>query len=154
MPLIVKWPSVVKTGSESNQLVISNDFFPTFTAIAGLEDGAAKHDGKNFLSNLKDPSSPSEPRSLFWHYPHYHKNSLGPQGAMRKGNYKLIEWFEKSSKGEPGAFELYNLASDPKESRNLATSHPKLLKEMKGQLIKWRSSVGAQVMPKNPKHMP
>ena len=75
-------------------------------------------------------------------------HSTGPQGAIRCGRYKLIEWFEKSAYGEAGAFELYNLVDDPGKQKDLALTHPEVTSELRQQLQKWRKQVGAQMMTK------
>ena len=49
---------------------------------------------------------------------------------MRKGRYKLVEWYEKSVFGEDEAFEVYDLVDDPAEQKNLASSKPALVKSM------------------------
>ena len=69
-------------------------------------------------------------------------------GAIRKGRYKLIEWFEKSAYGEDGAYELYDLMSDPGESRDLSASMKDKTAELKTELEAWRDQVGAQMMPR------
>jgi uncharacterized sulfatase len=148
MPFIVKWPGVVPAGSTTDELVISNDFFPTFAAIAGADDSTRDIDGINLLPVLKDPERALDRTALYWHYPHYHGNSLGPQGSIRKGRFKLVEWFERSMLDEAGAFELYDLVEDPKEETNCARSRPALAAALRQELQQWRIQVGAQRMMK------
>lgn len=69
---------------------------------------------------------------------------------MRKGRYKLVEWYEKSVFGEDEAFEVYDLVDDPAEQKNLASSKPALVKSMVAEFKKWRKDVGAQEMTKKP----
>ena len=57
---------------------------------------------------------------------------------MRKGRYKLVEWYEKSVFGEDEAFEVYDLVDDPAEQKNLASSKPALVKSMVAEFKKWR----------------
>jgi arylsulfatase A len=85
--------------------------------------------------------------NLFWHYPHYHGGSgMLPGGAIRSGNWKLIEWYEKSLLGEAeSAFELYDLESDIGETRDLSDSLKTRTAEMARALQKWRIEVGAQM---------
>ncbi|WP_018971037.1 sulfatase [Rubritalea marina] len=148
MPFIAKWPSVIPAGSESPELVISNDFFPTFTDIAGKSAARENLDGMSILPILKDPKQSLGRNALYWHFPHYHGLSLGPQGAIRVGKYKLIEWYEKSAFNRPGAFELYDLSKDPGETNNLSKSMPELTARLKKQLDDWKTNVGAQPMRK------
>ncbi len=148
MPLIVRWPGIVAAGSVCEEIVISNDFFPTFCELAGGGNvvSQAKVDGCSLLPLLREPASSLARDSVCWHYPHYHGRGLGPQGAIRRGRYKLIEWFEKSVMGEAGAFELYDLEKDPGEQNNLAISMPDLSGELARSLQQWRIEVGAQMM--------
>ena len=151
MPLIIKWPNIVQAGSISNELVISNDFFPTFADLFNLEAMYSSEDGISLLPLFHDPDTELKRKALYWHYPHYHGNGIGPQGAIRKGNYKLIEWFEKSYFNEPGMYELYDLENDPAERYNLSNTLPEVTKELSSDLIEWRKKVGAQSMTINSK---
>lgn len=151
MPLIVKWPGVTKAGTVCDEIVISNDFFPTFNDIAGVSSGAKDIDGVSMLKLLQDSNAHLTRDTVYWHYPHYHGNGLGPQGAVRRGRYKLIEWFEKLAYNEDGAIELYDLIDDPGEQKNLAKSMPIVATELRNALHLWRKQVGAQMMSK-PKH--
>jgi len=155
VPLIVRWPGVVKPAGVCNVPVISNDFFPTLLEAAGLKvtDAEVKADSESIIPLLKQTGR-FKPRALYWHYPHYHHQGVGPSGAIRQGEYKLIEWFEKSVDGvdTPGALELYNLKNDINEQHNLAEKMPEKTAELYGKLKQWRKSVGAQEMVRNPKY--
>lgn len=85
------------------------------------------------------------PPTQYWHYPHYHRGSgMKPASAIRKGDYKLIEWHEELLKGE-NAWELYNLADDMGESLNLAGDLPGKAEELRADLHRWREEVKAQM---------
>ena len=148
MPLIVRWPGVSEPGSLCDELVISNDFFPTFNEIGGAAP-TVEVDGVSIQNLLRERGAKLERKSLFWHFPHYHGSGLGPQGAIRNGQFKLIEWFEKSAYEKPNAFELYDLSNDPGETRNLADEKPELISKLSSQLQQWRIDVGAQIMVKS-----
>ena len=81
--------------------------------------------------------------ALFWNYPHYHNGP--PSAVIRKGNYKLIEWYDKSLTNQSDAFELFDLKNDLGETKNLANQYPEKVSELKQQLSEWRKSVNAQV---------
>jgi arylsulfatase A-like enzyme len=107
-PLIVAWPGVAKAGSLCDVPTISTDFYPTFLNLAGLPARPAQHlDGVSITPLLKGETLPQRP--LFWHYPHYSNQGGPPGGAIRLGDYKLIEHFEDRR------VELYNLKDDPGE---------------------------------------
>jgi arylsulfatase A-like enzyme len=95
-------------------------------------------DGVSMLPLLKGGQIEREP--LFWHYPHYGNQGGAPCGAIREGDWKLIEWYEDSS------LELYNLKDDIGESKNLVQANPSKADALKGKLVAWRKEVNA-VMP-------
>jgi len=92
---------------------------------------------------------PLAARSLFWHYPHYNEHpSSVPSSVIRKGPWKLIETFD------PEGIELYNLANDLSETKNLATTETAKTAELCRELDAWRVAVGAERMLPNPDHDP
>lgn len=148
MPLIIKWPGVVEPMSLSDELVISNDFFATFSDLAKVDPKEYKTDGLSIVPILENANAKLNRNTLYWHYPHYHGNGLGPQGVIRDGDYKLIEWFDKSIDDEVGAFELYDLKNDPGEENNLVETLPNIASNLYGKMKTWRKEVGAQEMKK------
>ncbi|UCF44345.1 MAG: sulfatase [Planctomycetota bacterium] len=150
MPLIIRWPQVVRPASICEEVVISNDFFPTFAELAAVTRMPAHLDGISLAPLLKNHKAGLNRDALYWHFPHYHGQGLAPSGAIRRGKYKLIEWFEKSIYGEKGALELYDLDNDPAERNNLAASMPDLAADLYRRLRTWRKQIGAQLMTPNP----
>ncbi len=150
MPLIISWNNNIKPGSVNNDLVISNDFYPTFCETAGIDDLPKNIDGVSLVPLFEDPGSKLEREAIFWHFPHYHHLGICPQGAVRKGRYKLIENFEESLYNEPGGWELFDLENDPRETTNLVDSLPDVTEQLRSTLQIWRRNVGAQMMTKNP----
>lgn len=145
-PFFVKWPGVVEAGTVSDVPVIGMDFYPTILEMAGLPLKPDEHrDGVSLLPVLKQTGA-LEKRSLFWHYPHYHRTL--PYGAVRNGDWKLIEFFED------GSLELYNLKDDPAETTNLAAKHPNQAQRLLEEMRDWRKIVDAQMMKKNPAYDP
>ncbi len=137
VPLIVRAPSLTKRGSTTNAPVFSTDFYPTLLELAGLPAQPEQHrDGVSIVPLLR--GQVAAPRdAFFWHYPHYHDSGWTPGGAMREGDWKLIEFFEE------GTAELYNLATDLSERANLAATEPVRLKTMRARLAAWRAETGA-----------
>ena len=116
---------------------MSTDFYPTLLELAGLELKPKQHlDGVSFLPLLKGESV-ARRNPLFWHYPHYSNQGGSPHGAIRDGDWKLIEWYED------GSLELYNLAKDVSEQTNLAAQQPSKANDLHEKLIAWRKEVGA-----------
>jgi arylsulfatase A len=144
-PMMVRWPGVTRAGTVNHTPVSSVDFYPTILEMAGaniLTGG----DGASFVPLLRGRSLRREP--LFWHYPHYSNQGGPPAGAVRSGDYKLIEFYED------GRLELYNLARDIGESEDLSKSEPKRAAELHAALKKWRQSVDAAMPTENPKYDP
>jgi len=137
-PLIVRWPSVVKAGSVCVTPVITNDFYPTLLEACGLSTTLEQHvDGASIAPLFKGGRLPNRP--LFWHYPHYSNQGGGPAGAVRLGDWKLIEFYEDQRA------ELYNLRADVGENRDLAANRPDKVRELRAQLANWRQAVGAKM---------
>jgi arylsulfatase A len=153
VPFCVRWPGVIEPGSKSSIPVISDDFFPTILEIVGIKPGMEGRDGKSMVSILKGDNS-LERDALYWHYPHYHHLGFKPSGAIRVGDYKLIEWFEESIWGLPNQISLYNISDDISESKDLSYEMPELAAKMREQLHRWRRSVNAQEMTRNPFYDP
>jgi arylsulfatase A-like enzyme len=146
-PLVARWPGAIPAGTTCDVPVIGTDFYPTILDLAGLDLRAEQHqDGVSIAPVLKDPKATIPRDNLYWHYPHYHRTK--PYGAVRHGDWKLIEFFED------GNVELFNLKSDPWEKNDLAKEHPERAAELLGKLTAWRKSVGAQMPTPNPNYDP
>ncbi len=146
-PLVVKWPGKTDPGSECGEPVIGTDFYPTILEIAGLPARPDEHvDGISLVPLLTGNQSELDRETLYWHYPHYHRTK--PYGAIRDGDFKLIEFFED------GRIELFNLAGDPNETQDLVDSDPETASRLLEKLRTWRQSVGAQMMTENPSYDP
>ncbi len=139
VPLMVHLPNGKRAGQTENVPVISMDFFPTILELAGLGSRPEWHPDGLSLASLLQKGEPLEERALYWHYPHYHGTTWAPGGAIRLGPYKLIEHFEE------GKLELYDLANDLSEKKDLSDSKPKLKANLKQMLEGWRSRLGAQL---------
>lgn len=145
-PMIVMWPDRVRPGTTNDTAVISNDFLPTLASVAGISDHPEGIDGLDISGLFADPSSQLDRDTLYFHFPHYHSQGLGPQGAIRAGDLKLIEYYERSLLGQADAYELYDLKADPAERQNLAAERPGQVKKLAAELAAWKRSVGAQEM--------
>jgi uncharacterized sulfatase len=143
-PLIVKWKDKVLPGTVSESLISSIDFLPTFLEMAEGNATPENIDGKSFVPSLLDPQI-KEYRDLFWHYPHYHGSGMVPAGAVRSGNYKLIEWYEPKLLKHKKSVELFDLKNDQGETTDLSESNPAKATELKELLDNWRIKVDAQM---------
>lgn len=147
-PMMVRWPGVTKPGSVCATPVSSVDFFPTILEIAGVKEPVKSPvDGRSLVPLLRRAGSLGR-NALYWHYPHYSNQGGVPSGAVRAGDYKLIEFFED------GRVELYNLANDERESRDLAPHDPERTARLHQMLRAWRESVNASMPALNPNYDP
>jgi arylsulfatase A-like enzyme len=146
VPAIFNWPGRINPGSVSNEYFSSIDYLPTLCEVAGIKDRPGMVDGVSILDALTGKGKLDQERPIFWHYPHF-SNQLGrPAGAVRKGDYKLVENFET---GEIG---LYNLKDDISESRDLSGTMKSKTEELLKLLKEWRLSVKAQMPLPNPEY--
>jgi arylsulfatase A-like enzyme len=144
-PMIIRAPGIAKPGSVCSEPVVSTDFYPTMLELAGLPPKPGQHaDGISLVPLLKCQSVAR--RSLFWHYPHYGNQGGAPGGAIRDGDWKLIEWYED------GELELFNLKQDVGETNNVAKQWPERVRQLHSKLRAWRESVGARMPSTNPKY--
>ncbi len=158
-PMIVKWPGVTTAGSACDEPVIGVDFYPTLMEMTGAASPENQFfDGVSLVPLLHDPTASLDRAAIFWHFPCYLQGSgdphggpfrTTPAGAVRMGDWKLIEWFET------GRLELYNLRDDIGESRNLAETRPDKLKELHDVMLQWRKEVDAPIpTTPNPRYDP
>eukprot|EP01047_Picozoa_sp_COSAG01_P000921 COSAG01_NODE_18_length_39884_cov_245.648184_29_plen_498_part_00 len=148
VPLIVKYPPVVKANSVCAEPTISHDFYPTFVELAG---GALPKnqtiDGLSLLPLLEQPQAKLARQSLHWHYPHYHHGR--PASSIRERDWKLIEFLDGT-----GEVEVYHLADDIGETRNLVAEKPGRAADLKKKLQRWRTDVSARMPISNPNYNP
>lgn len=160
VPLIVRWPGVVRPDSVSSTPMHTVDFYPTFMEIAkGMPIAGHKLDGRSLVPVLRGANVPDE-RSLFWHLPTYNiRFGRTPCAIVRRGSWKLVHWFGDyldTSSFTPddipygrliaGArVELFDLNEDEGELRNLAAEMPGKVAELKKELESWWRETNAQL---------
>jgi len=142
VPMIVRWPNSVSAAAVCDQPTMNVDFYPTLLEAARIAtDPSQMLDGVSTLATWKQPKEVSGRNAMYWHYPLDRPHFLGGKsaGAIRDGNWKLIENFDT------GRAELYSLADDRSEQRDLAAEHPARVSDLKAKLAAWRHEVGARV---------
>lgn len=130
IPLLIVAPGVTPPNSSTNQLSESVDIFPTLVDLAGLPapKGPQPIDGRSLLPVLKNPDA--RVRDHAYHV--FPKARLGR--AIRTERFRLVEWKQPGTPDHTAEFELYDYEVDPLETKNLATRHPEIIKEMKAIL--------------------
>ena len=144
VPFIVRWPGVIPKNVTTDVPAINVDLFPTLIELAGASAPDQPVDGVSLVSLLKSPDTTLDRKGLYWHFPGYLQGNgidTKPQGVIRIGDYKLMEFFEDDH------IELYNVKDDLSEEKNLAHTLPDKAKEMLKVLRTWQSDIHAP-MPK------
>jgi len=168
VPLLVRWPAVVKRASETSALTTTVDWYPTLLDITAVREDEAggdesrrlprdagngeggnadELDGSSLLPLLEGERVAAQ-RALHFHYPHYiagYRRDRAveswwntPGAAIVEGSSKLIERFD-------GDDELYDLATDPGESRNLATGRGDDVRRLRRELDGWLAAQEAHL---------
>lgn len=166
VPTCAAWPTVIKPGCRSGAALTSVDFMPTFAELAGASLPTNQPvDGRSFVKILQGHTA-LQNRAIFWHYPLYLSGSgynqvlpvystdkmnwrAVPSSVIRKGDYKLIHYYEYDS------YKLFNLREDLSEKYDIARKMPGKAKRLHAELMTWVKDTMAPVptIP-NPKFAP
>ncbi|MFD2967253.1 arylsulfatase [Sphingobacterium bambusae] len=125
VPLIVRWPQVVKPGKTTQHVAAFWDLFPTFAEVASASPSLPT-DGLSFLPTLADSPQQQKHPYLYWEF-----HEQGGKQALRYGKWKGIRL--QAATKQPKALELYDLDTDPQEQNNLAADNAIVV----AQIEKW-----------------
>ena len=142
VPLILRWVGKVPPNTVCQVPTPNVDFYPTFLDAIGIKTAPKQPlDGMSILPLLVDPDAHLERETLYWHYPLDKPHFLGGRssGAIRRGDWKLIEFYDT------GEVELYNVAEDISEKSNLADKHIVKVTELLRLFAQWRNKLGVDV---------
>jgi arylsulfatase A-like enzyme len=113
VPLLIRYPKLVKAGSTSDKMAINVDWAPTVLDLAGVDIPKAMH-GRSLKPLLKGEAVDWR-KDWYYHYYEYpDSHKVKPHRGVRTETAKLIHYYE-----EPEEFELYDLAKDPEERKNV-----------------------------------
>jgi len=155
VPLLIRMPGHKGAGRITNVAVNSIDFYPTLVEMADAKMPEGQISDGESLVPILNGGNALQRDALFYHFPAYlqpKSNNKGvwrarPFGAIRMGDYKLIEFFEY------GQLELYNLVEDSKESKNLALEKPQITAKLLKRMQTWRTETNAPIPTKlNPEY--
>lgn len=145
VPLLIK-PANFEGEKIISEPVVGQDFYPTILSEAKIKlPESITIDGYN-LSPLFVENKALERQEIFWDYPHYHGSAWTPGAAIRRGDWKLIEFYESSR------LELYNLSNDISEMNDLSSKFPEKVKELKARLHELKKSMNAKQTDINPNY--
>jgi arylsulfatase A len=118
VPFIIRWPAQVKAGRTWNQPVCQTDILATCAELTNATLPAnAGEDSVSFLDVLTEKNQQPERPPMIHH-------SMQGRYAVRSGEWKLVMETRKTGR------ELYNLANDPRESKNILEQHPQIVAEL------------------------
>lgn len=129
VPFFVSWPGKLQAGKIYEQPVIALDVLPTALMAAGMK-APANCDGVDLLPHLKGEANALPHTSLFWRF--------GPQKAVRRGQWKLVDWRDHDAKKNSG-WQLYDLANDIGEQHDLAAAQPQLVAQLSQEWETWNA---------------
>jgi arylsulfatase A-like enzyme len=157
VPLIVKWPGVVKPGTTTGALDECMDIYPTVIEMAGLQVPTTQPlDGYSFVPVLQG-TKPWVRREAFCLQPHDLRNYLpimqGPSATVLNGDWKLIHFYGANPDGSD-RLELYNLKDNLEESFDLSHAVPAITAELSKDLDAYLAKIGAVLPAPNPAYDP
>jgi arylsulfatase A-like enzyme len=145
VPLIAWGPGLVKAGVTNRDTVFAAvDLFPTLCKLCGVPPPAGyESDGEDLGDALLGRAAPKRTRPLFWEYGRNETSFAYPQDArhrspnvaVRDGDWKLLV------NADGGKAELYDLAADPNETKDLAADKPEVTRRLSDAALKWRRSL-------------
>ena len=134
IPFVARWTGRIAPGAVTTETALTMDLFPTFLELAGVKPPASGGpnalDGVSLVPVLLQQRALA-PRTLFWLSPPGQQTQ--PRRGVRQGPWKLVE------------DELYNLADDPGETRDVASRHPDIVRELKAKLKTWEQDVRREI---------
>jgi arylsulfatase A-like enzyme len=149
VPLLVRWPAVVKAGTTCDAPVTTLDLATTILDVAGELPSGEDLDGAS-LRPVLDGSAALPARDLFWHYPHYSNQGSRPGAALVAGDSPAGAREKVVLHDEDGRVELFDLVADEGERHDLAAERPARAAELGERLAAWRRRVGAALATPNP----
>jgi arylsulfatase len=132
VPCIVRWPGKVEAGSQNDFPSYFPDWFPTLTEIAGGTRPADQILDGLSLVNLITGQPTKRNKPLIWNFTGY-----GGIVAVRDGDWKAIR--RELNRKQDADWELYNIAEDPSETKDLSKSHPEIVKRLEKAFINDRT---------------
>jgi arylsulfatase A-like enzyme len=139
VPLLVRFPRRARAGlADRTHMVLNVDVAPTLLELAGVPVPAGLH-GRSFVPLLQGKQTPWRDAILYEYYEYPAEHCVRKNRGVRTDRYKLIHLYE-----QPEEWELYDLATDPDETVNLAPRKDQAarVRELKAKLEKLRRAVG------------
>ena len=129
VPFSVSWPGKLPAGKTYEHPVSAMDVLPTACAIANAKQPEGV-EGVNLLPHLTGEKVDAPHETLAWRF--------GPQKAIRRGNWKLVDVRDMDAKTQSG-WQLYDLSTDLGEKNNLAAAKPEIVAELSKVWADWNA---------------
>jgi len=154
-PCIMRWPGKIPAGTESWQMFMSIDLFPTIAALIHAELPKHPIDGLDVWPIISSPRGGRNPHKAYWFY--YEENQLqavttgdGRWKLQLPHTYRTLAGHPGGRDGSPAPYqqrklekaELYDLVSDIRESADLAESKSKIVQKLEAEAEKAREELG------------
>lgn len=130
VPLIVRWPGVAPAGGKCDSLLYNVDLAPTIADLLGIEQ-PTDWDGKSFAENLKGNKG-LDRDYLVWDHGLY---TL--QRAVRTKNHLMIHTYDDHGYQQFEPVELYDMKTDPYQTRNIRNEQPETVEQCNRHLTEW-----------------
>ncbi len=127
VPFFIVWPGKLPAGRTYDQPIIALDILPTACALAGAKT-PGNVDGVNLMPHLLGEKQAAPHDALYWRF--------GPQKAIRKGNWTLVDWRDFETKTNSG-WQLFDLSKDIGQQQNVAAKHPEVVAELRQAWERW-----------------
>ncbi|MHA8052064.1 sulfatase [Aquirufa sp. OSTEICH-129A] len=138
IPTLMFWEGKILPKQVNDTYFMNTDYTATILDLLG-QKAPDLTDGISIWPMINKPSIKDQNRPLFWHYPHFSNQMGRPAGAVRLGDWKLVDNFELAQ------LELYNLKEDVGERHDVAKQFPAKRDELHRLLIDWRKKVQANM---------
>ena len=143
VPLVARWPGKIAPGSESDLLSAFWDIMPTIAEVTGTS-APTGIDGLSLAPTLLNAGNQQTHDYLYWEFPSY-----GGQQAVRRGDWKAIRQnILRQDNPDPLKIELYNLAEDAGESKDVSGENPELVEQLR--MIMRETRVPSELFPIGP----
>lgn len=127
VPVLVRWPKRIASGTRSEQVLISMDWLPTLVAAAdGTLPPEIDTDGMNLLPVLTG-AVPTRSRQLFWRF------KASEQAAVRNGQWKYLKLADREY--------LFDVVADPRERADLTLKYPDTFAQLKARFAEWNATM-------------
>jgi arylsulfatase A-like enzyme len=138
VPMMVRYPKLIKAGTTSDRMVLNVDIAPTMLELAGVDVPKAMQ-GRSWVPLFKDPKAEFRKDWLYEYYEYPDAHKVRPHRGVRTETWKLIHYYQ-----EPEEYELYNLEKDPTEKENLYSKAESAdqVKELKARIEDLRKETG------------